>query len=62
MDKIINATKDDIARDYNLRDEADVLKANTELLDSFKTFSKKRSKLCANSVVYCFKITRCNFI
>ncbi len=44
LDMLIQATKDDIARDYNLQDESDVLKANAELIDSFKKFSKKEQE------------------
>ncbi len=44
LDMLIQATKDDIAQDYDLTNPTDISKANTELINSFKKFSKKEQE------------------
>lgn len=41
LDLIINATKEDIAQDYDMNNPYNVILANKELLDSFKYFTRK---------------------
>lgn len=44
LNMLIQATKDDIAQDYDLTNPTDISKANTELINSFKKFSKKEQE------------------
>ncbi len=44
LDMLIQATKYDIAQDYDLTNPTDIAKANTELIDSFKNFSNEERK------------------
>ena len=41
LDLIINATKEDIAQDYDMNNPYNVILANKELLDSFKYFTRE---------------------
>ncbi len=44
LNMLIQATKDDIAQDYDLTDPTDIAKANAELIDSFENFSNEERK------------------
>ncbi len=44
LDMLIQATKDDIAQDYDLTNPTNITKANAELIDSFKNFSNEERK------------------
>ncbi len=44
LDMLIQATKDDIAQNYDLTNPTNITKANAELIDSFRKFSKKEQE------------------